>query len=785
MATTLTFSRKDFAVISAVPAEQESNDRSSGSITSEENYRRYALVRFNQPAETYKYRAILGGTVNFGWSFSNTHSGVIGIGYVYSDFNPATVTYKNFRSYSIYKSQLIFYDDSNPYTYDSVSLAMSALKEGLVLSPEGLPYGWRTYVSTAPTVTITFSDSDAELKASNSTPKDGSTVNRTQPCVFEGYAAFSNNCLGEVQLTACAFLYKGVSEAEWHRTELALPARNWIKYEMPGNLLPNEDFYYKFEVTDARGETKISSQTLVHTKNEVFTSITPTDGAFVDRFKENVFRYVPAKDITVLKFRYRKKGETDYTEKDIDTTAQSYTMPANTITDGAEYEYTFTAKDMYDVSWQAAWIGFTTVDATSTAQTLYPVSALIDSDEAAVFRWAHIISTGSAQTKADLQKSTDGVTWADLITVTGAETYATIPKNTLTSGTWYWRVRTYNADSTAGEWSDAAQFISIASPTLPIITVVDTTPKPTIKWQTSEQQAYEISVDGTVTKYYGTDKVWTSAAYLEDGEHTITVRAQNGYGRWSMPASVIITVANTAGAAITLTAESGELWWSTSEDYDYYLVYRDLEAVARVTVQNYTDPTANGSVRYQVRGCYDGSNNYALSNTAAVTVERKYYEIYDMEGGTTLTVRYCGLRNQQVVRANSRDVTLTHVPGYAHPVAERSEFYDEAMDGAAVFFDADDAETFENLAGRLVCVLSPQGSNYIGVLNSIEMTAQGVRTDASFKLTRVSAVASYATTANASFEIDLETGHLIMTASDNYDGAIFRLTEAGHLEVTQ
>ena len=84
-----------------------------------------------------------------------------------------------------------------------------------------------------------------------------------------------------------------------------------------------------------------------------------------------------------------------------------------------------------------------------------------------------------------------------------------------------------------------------------------------------------------------------------------------------------------------------------------------------------------------------------------------------------------------------------------------------------------------------MCVLTPRGSNYIGVLNSVELTAQGVRTDASFKLTRVSAVASYATTTAASFEIDLETGHLIMTTSDNYDGPEFRLTEAGHLEVTQ
>ena len=248
--------------------------------------------------------------------------------------------------------------------------------------------------------------------------------------------------------------------------------------------------------------------------------------------------------------------------------------------------------------------------------------------------------------------------------------------------------------------------------------------------------------------------------------------------------SAILNVANVPGAVITLTADAGELWWETDGDYDNYLIYRDLEAVGRTTVKNFTDALANGGVRYQIRGCYNDGNNYGLSNTAAVIVERKYYEIYDMETGAALTVRYCGLENQQITRANSRGVTLTHVPGYAHPVAERSEFYDEAIDGAAVFFDAGDVKAFESLAGRLVCVLTPQGSNYIGILNNVEITAQGVRTDASFKLTRVSAVASYAATASASFEIDLENGHLIMTSSDNYDGPQFRLTDAGHLGVT-
>lgn len=96
-------------------------------------------------------------------------------------------------------------------------------------------------------------------------------------------------------------------------------------------------------------------------------------------------------------------------------------------------------------------------------------------------------------------------------------------------------MRTYNADGIAGEWSDAAQIVVIAAPTAPSIQIKSTGPRPSISWQTSEQEAYQVELDGKLSggTHYGTEKTWTSPAYLSDGSHTVRVRVQNQYGMWS------------------------------------------------------------------------------------------------------------------------------------------------------------------------------------------------------------------------------------------------------------
>ena len=55
--------------------------------------------------------------------------------------------------------------------------------------------------------------------------------------------------------------------------------------------------------------------------------------------------------------------------------------------------------------------------------------------------------------------------------------------------------------------------------------------------------------------HYGTEKTWTSPAYLSDGSHTVRVRVQNQYGMWSDWGAAALPVTNTPGAVTDATAE--------------------------------------------------------------------------------------------------------------------------------------------------------------------------------------------------------------------------------------
>lgn len=467
-------------------------------------------------------------------------------------------------------------------------------------------------------------------------------------------------------------------------------------------------------------------------------NLSPSAGAFVNRAQKNTFTWDTEDDTdptqvcfaevkqTSAVFEWRVKNASTSKTISVSGTTTACTVPANTFPSGIiEWRVKVTANS--GATTTSAWQEITTTDVTPTAKPVSPSGIVIDATTVNRFSWQHIISTGTPQSKADLQWSADGTTWNTLATVTGKNQYYDVPANKFTSGTKYWRVRTYNTDGTPSEWSDKAEFIAINAPSAPSIVIQSTGPRPRITWQTTEQEAYQLTLSngyasGTV---YGTEKAWRSPVYLADGSYTVRVRVQNKYGMWSEWSAAALPVSHTEGEAITLSASASHeaaLTWQTAGSYDFYLIERDGVAIARTTQKQYVDHTSIGSVTYRVRGCYADSDNYGVSNSDTVEVLPETNMICDLETGVWLEMRLSETQLRTNRTSFSAGVSTVHLAGLAYPVEERSEQRDRALSVACAWPHAQRAAALalEALVGRLVCLKDRYGNMAIGSLPSLE-----------------------------------------------------------------
>uniref|UniRef100_UPI003FF0C187 hypothetical protein n=1 Tax=Candidatus Limivicinus sp. TaxID=3030905 RepID=UPI003FF0C187 len=441
-------------------------------------------------------------------------------------------------------------------------------------------------------------------------------------------------------------------------------------------------------------------------------------------------------------FEYRLKGASSTTPAaaTISSTTISYSAPANTF-DAGEYEYHFSVTDNLGQTVYTAWSSFDTRDTVPTATADEPSGNLLDGDQPISFRWTHINESGSAQTKAELQKSADGSTWTALTTVTGAANEYSAPAGTFASGTWFWRVRTYNLDNAAGAWSDAASFVTVSAPSTPKV-IVQASPRPLITWQTNEQSAYQIQLDTAVdTTDYGSGKSWRSPVYLDDGLHVARVRVQNSYGVWSEWGSATFTVSHTASGAVVLTVDAdhrAELSWSYAGSWTEFVVYRDGVAIAKTTDYSYTDDYSVGTVRYQVRACAsDGTYNYSLSNEVTVSVKPETVMLSALGSGKWLFLRLSAAQHRTNTIKASRTFSLTHLSGRKFPEAELTEFCDRSISVSYATDDESEKAALEALMGSPVCLKTPGGKMVIGILDTLSETESMFYSSYSFAVSQM------------------------------------------------
>lgn len=420
-------------------------------------------------------------------------------------------------------------------------------------------------------------------------------------------------------------------------------------------------------------------------------------------------------------FKWRTSGATTWNTVSLGAGITSYTVPEDTFPSG-EIEW------QADVTFQNSLTASTAIKTIDTSEpvpsvlALSPKSTIIAREQENTLAWDYLIESGSAQYAFEIEESTDGITWTSLSEKTVSEsTEYTIPANTISVGDWYWRVRGYNSDDVASDWSEA-QVKVIGAPETPNIQFTDISPKLSFTWSATSQQGYQIRIDGEVVKsQYGTASSYQHYGWLTEGIHTVEVRVQNSYGLWSAWGTATVTVQNVPGTAITLTASGNSLSWTSG--YDKYAVYRNNSLIAITERTSFMDVFANGNVSYFVRGYDDGSGYYTLSNSVSVTVSYENLTIFDTETGITVDLGRSAKQTRQINVTIAKDVTFNHFSGHAFPVAERGISADRRCNFEFAFLSSDPARSdAEGIIGHTVILLNPYGESIVGVISDIRKT---------------------------------------------------------------
>lgn len=382
---------------------------------------------------------------------------------------------------------------------------------------------------------------------------------------------------------------------------------------------------------------------------------------------------------------------------------------------------------------------------------LSPIGGYFSVDEDIVLNWQHVIDTGTAQTKADIQYNVDGGTWTDLATVEGAEQTYTVTAGTLSVGNIQWRVRTYNSDEVAGEWSDPASFVGIGATQSPTIVNVTESFRPIISWQSVGQYGYQAQVrqnDAVVWDsgdVAGAVKSAQVPIYLENGIYEIRVRIVGQFLTWSEWSTYEITLNVTPPPAPTITVSPITYGARIAVDeYDESIVkaylLRNGMPIADITGElSHDDLAALGSTSYVVR-VIDESDNYADSNTVTTTVSVDGAILSPVdELSTTVKMHMKAADQPAVTRSKVLLGGSQHYAGREYPVHVFSEFANEEYAPAFYYTSLSDFVKLENLIDRRRTVLyrDTLGNRIYGVITGIDSTQENNMVVFTFRLERV------------------------------------------------
>lgn len=425
----------------------------------------------------------------------------------------------------------------------------------------------------------------------------------------------------------------------------------------------------------------------------------------------------------------RPNASSEATETRTETSEHKHTIAPNTLTAGFEWRVQVETRDGETSDW-TEWQSVVIVDVMSTPECVSPINQIVEGGGSQIFRWRHVISTGTVQTGYKLQYSLDRTSWTDITSGSGSADSASVDTAQLPSGRLYWRVQTANADGVYGNWSDPALLVLRAAPRVSAVTATGNT-LPLVSWTTIGQYGYEVMIDDkTSGVHYGTVTSYQWQDVLADGQHAVKVRVTNEFGLTSEWATLAYTVTNAPtidAPALVASVDNVvdiRLDWGAI-DADFAIVYRDGEELTRTTLPGtMVDHTATGAHTYKVR-CVLGDGNYVDSNeaTASVTIRDAVIAI---DGAWRWKQLAYGINGDLPTREMStRPVyALQNYSGRVLPVAEMSIFVSRSHTLSHTLLTKAEADTILSMIGQIV-VYKYTETMIRGLLSNVTATRDG------------------------------------------------------------
>lgn len=440
---------------------------------------------------------------------------------------------------------------------------------------------------------------------------------------------------------------------------------------------------------------------------------------------------------------WKAVGDSSYTQISIPDGTMECNVPANTFPRGTNISWFVTAIDDTGESQNSSVYTFTTADSDTTTTPESPVNTIEDGSLPITFYWSYYNPNGTTPTRMLLEYSYDAdasePTWTTITDVQSPITEYTTPANYFVVGNVTWRITAYNSDGVAGPAS-TARFVCIASPGPPNITSVDEVPFASITWQAEGQQAYRIELDDVEQgTFFGQASSYTFREPLSDGMHIVSLYVQGAYGLWSEGVPVVLTITNSPGPAVTLTADlalDAQLSWITADTDRDFMIYRDDVLIGRTNQLSFRDWMVLGEHYWHVINRLP-NGNYTRSNTVGGTLTSDIPMIAALPAAEWVELPLADQELRAEEFSYNRIHSLRHITGTAYPLLELSPYEDLSANYTTAFKNASDARVLDALKGLPVIIKTKSYGVMIGALTDITKTINGFYLAYQFTVRRI------------------------------------------------